>query len=115
MYEKWISWLKEVSTELTQDAKIKELEGRKQDLRCEICNLQYEVHRFYGLYSQATLALSKARYNHEITEYKLACIDGRLNIYEVETTKDKNIKDMLSQMSHVDRARLLAELEGMED
>lgn len=118
MWHKWKEWQEEVSSEITLDAQIRELEGRKQDLRCEICHLSYEARRLYGLYSQVSLALSKARYNYELTEYKLATIDGRLTVFEefeAEKKKDKNIKTMLQSMSPVERQALLSELEGMED
>jgi hypothetical protein len=118
MYDSWIEWQNEINEEINQEANIKELESRKQSLKCEICHLKYETGRMYSLYSQASLALSKARYNYEVTEYKLACVDGRLNVFEafeIEKVKDKNIKTMLSQMSSVERYKLLQELEGMED
>jgi hypothetical protein len=118
MYESFISWLEDVSTELDQEKEINRLTNRKRDLRCEICHLEFESHRFYTLYSQANLALSKARYAYELNEYKLACADGRLTIFEefdAEKQKDDNIKSMLNSMNSVDRQRLLAELEGMEE
>ena len=118
MYRQWLGWLAEVSTEITHDAQVEELRKKKRDLNCEICHLEYKTMEFYSLYSQATLALGKARYNREITEYRLACLDGRLTVYEAfeaESTKDKNIKTMLSQMSGADRQKLLEELEGMEE
>jgi hypothetical protein len=118
MYEQWIGWLKEISTDLTQDSKMEELRSKKQDLKCAICHLEHETARMYSLYSQASLNLSRARYEYQITEYNLACVDGRLTVYEAyeaETLKNKNIKTMLSQMSSVERQQLLNELEGMED
>jgi hypothetical protein len=118
MYKTWVSWLEEVSTDINQDIAIEELTKRKRELRCEICSLEYESHKFYLLYSQANLALSKARYNYELNEYKLATVDGRLTVFEefeIEKRKDDNIKSMLDSMNSVDRQRLLAELEGMEE
>lgn len=118
MYYNHKSWQEEVSAEITLEAQISELERRKRDLRCEICCLQYETSRLYSLYSQSSLALSKARYNYELNEYKLATVDGRLTVFEefeAEKVKDKSIKTMLQSLSPKDRQALLSELEGMED
>jgi hypothetical protein len=118
MFDSWIGWLEEISTDINQEARIEELTRKKQDLKCAMCHLQYESARFYGLYSQATLALGKARYEYQVTEYQLACVDGRLSVYEAyeaEQVLNKNVKTMLSQMNSADRQRLLEELEGMEE
>jgi hypothetical protein len=118
MYESWLRWLLETCEDIDTENKIKELEKKKYELKIEICCLQHESQRMYSLYSQANLAWSKARYNYELNEYRLACLDGRLNVYDpsdVITTKNNEVKTMLSQMSAVDRQRLLAELEGMEE
>jgi len=118
MYDSWISWLEELNEEISLESKIDKLSQKKKDLKCEICHLQYQTSYLYGLYSQVNLALSKARYSYEKTDYELACIDGRLSIVEeVELleSKNNNIKSIVSMLSHEERARLINELGELED
>lgn len=118
MFDLWCSWQAEVSNEINLENQMEELRKKKQDHKCEIAHLNYLSSYLYGLYSQAQLALSKARYNYEKTDYKLACVDGRLSVCEevaYEMRVNANVRDIISTLSSEERARLINELGELED
>jgi hypothetical protein len=118
MFDLWLSWLEDLNGEIDIEAKIDKLSKKKRELKYEICHLQYQTGYLYSLYSQANLALSKARYSYEKTDYELAVVDGRLTVCEeiqLEQHKNNNIKEIVSMLSHEERARLINELGALED
>jgi hypothetical protein len=118
MYHKYREWLEDVNSELNLDRKLEGLRRQKNYYRTEICHLEYECFRLYGLYSQARLAHGRAKLAYQKTDLELACADGRLTIIDeirLEDEKAKNIQSILSKMTSDDRAKLLAELEGLEE
>jgi hypothetical protein len=117
MYYKHREWLEEVSSDITLDNQLEVLRRQKNFYRTEVCHLEYECFRLYGLYSQARLALGRAKLAYQKTDYALACQDGRLTIIDeirLEDEKMKNIQSILSKMTNDERAKLIDELRGTE-
>lgn len=118
MYDKWIRWQMEISEEIAREEEVRRLTKERRDIQVELGYLYREKNRTYYEYERLKNAITLAKCRYEITDLKLATLDGRLTVIEevkVIDKREKNLKSMIDLLSPVEREALLAELERMED